>query len=83
MIEQLIQALPSLSLFDTFMFRACGDYCLKECRYGFPHLVLNEWSNCLGNEARRNLSVSDSSTYVQVYRPISDSVKVDLFQANF
>ena len=66
MIEELIQALPSLSLFDTFTFRACGDYCLKECRYGFPHLVLSEWRNCLSNETRRNLSVPSSSTFVQV-----------------
>ena len=44
-VEELISNLPSLTVFDEFVLKACGFYCLSQCRYGFPTLILNQWRN--------------------------------------
>ena len=65
-IEDSIAMLPSMSQFDQFVINACGSYCLKNCEYGFPSLVLTEVKKCLSSEDRRNVINATSNALVQV-----------------
>ena len=65
-IEDSIQMLPSMSQFDQFVTNACGSYCLKNCEYGFPSLVLTEIKKCLSNEDRRDVTNTTSNALVEV-----------------
>ena len=65
-IEDSIQMLPSVSQFDHFVIKACGSYCLVNCEYGFPSLVLTEMKTCLNSEDRRIVTNDTSNALVQV-----------------
>ena len=58
--------MPSMSQFDQFVTNACGSYCLTNCEYGFPSLVLTEIKKCLSKEDRRDVTNTTSNTLVQV-----------------
>ena len=47
-VEQLISDLPSLTVFDEFVLKACGFYCQASCKRGrgFPSVILNQWKSC-------------------------------------
>ena len=51
-IEEFIQMLPSMGMLDKFAVKGCGLYCLKDCDYGFPNLILREIKDCLSLEER-------------------------------
>ena len=65
-IEDSIAMMPSMSQFDQFVTNACGSYCLKNCEYGFPSLVLTEIKKCLSSEDRRDVTNTTSNALVQV-----------------
>ena len=65
-IEDSIAMLPSMSQFDQFVTNACGSYCLQNCEYGFPSLVLTEINKCLSNEDRRNNINATSNALIEV-----------------
>ena len=47
-MERLISDLPSLTIFDEFVLKACGFYCRASCKRGrgFPSVILNQWKSC-------------------------------------
>ena len=47
-VEELIADLPSLTIFDEFVLKACGFYCQASCKRGrgFPSVILNQWKSC-------------------------------------
>ena len=65
-IEDAMQMLPSMSQFDQFVTKACGSYCLENCEYGFPSLVLTEMKKCLNNDDSRTVTNDTSNALVQV-----------------
>ena len=66
-IENYISQLPLLDRFDNFAVLACGFYCLEDCSYGFPNLVLMEYSSCLiGGDRQNQEGDAFSNIYVKV-----------------
>ena len=63
-LEELIDNLPSMILFDEFAVKACGFYCRHSCRRsrGFPSVILKEWSLCLTNASRKAVPYHENST---------------------
>ena len=47
-VEELISDLPSLTVFDEFVLKACGFYCQASCKRGrgFPSVILKQWKSC-------------------------------------
>ena len=45
----MIADLPSLTVFDEFVVKACGFYCQASCKRGrgFPSVILSNWRSCL------------------------------------
>ena len=63
-VEELISDLPSLTVFDEFVLKACGFYCQASCKRGrgFPSVLLKQWKSCT------------SAPAVHVVLPSSDGV---------
>ncbi len=64
-IEGNVAKIPSLSVFDDFMFKLCGGMCLEECHLGFPLFLLTKWHRCQSGD-RGNVVIEASSEYVKV-----------------
>ena len=62
-VEELIADLPSLTIFDEFVLKACGFYCRASCKRGrgFPSVILNQWNQCSVPSVHVNLSVGTSA----------------------
>ena len=66
-IEDDIQMLPSMKMFDKFAVKGCGQYCLKNCDYGFPNLILEEMKVCLNDRDRKMKNNDSSDSFIQVF----------------